>query len=145
MTSREHKIEIFRGATFSREFMGQTRVDVYDPATHNTAADLARTHAENLAEYGYTYAYVDYATDYASAELIVTRPGRAGKPKEAILTLTSADGEIVLGARSFKIVLSDEATQAIDFDEGSYKLRLITAGGDVDIPIYGEFAVHGDR
>lgn len=149
MNPSRDDIEIVRGATIGREWITQRKAFVYDPAVHNDVADQKRTHAENLDYYGFTYEYIDFATDYASAELLVYRPYRNTSDKssarEPILTLTSAAGQLILGTRSVTLALTDEESEAIDFDKGDYKLKLHTAGGDVDILVFGDFKIKGDK
>ena len=144
MTSSQLDLMVRRGTTFELELVSQVKKYTYDPAVHNSAADLKRTHAENLEYYGFIYEYVDFATMYPTAVLEVVNPWQSEAPRSPLLTLTKEAGEIELTDKSVKIGISAENTQLLDFDKGNYQLTLITAAGKVDGLIHGTFTVEGD-
>lgn len=146
MLPTELDLVIRRGTTFGLELIGQAKVYNYDPATDTTPADLQRTHAENLEHHGYVYEYIDFLTDYSAAELIIVKSYKNGQEaKEPLMTLTLAAGDIELTAKSVVVSISDEDTQAIDFNAAMYELLLITAAGDVDGLNFGKVTVMGHK
>lgn len=140
-------ILVWRGTSFELELVAQVKNYTYDPAVHIGAADLKRTHAENLEHYGYVWEYVDFATLYTKAELFVMKPWAqsVGEQREAMMELTIPSGNIELTTKSVKIGISAVDTQDIEFDKGTYKLMLITAAGKVDGLIYGTMNVKGEK
>jgi hypothetical protein len=138
---------IWRGTSFELELVSQIKNYIFDPDVHNAPADLRRTHAENLAHYGYTYDYVDFNTVYTAAELIVLPPWRqnASENRTPLITWTTTGNHILLGTRSVQIGIGPSDTQAIDFDSGNYKLILITASGQIDGMTYGELTIKGEK
>lgn len=142
----EIPLEIFRDATFDQEFITQVKTYNYDPDINVEPADQQRTYAENLEHHGYTWQFVDFATTYASAELIVLPAyTRTGDQAEELLKLTSAAGDIELGARSVKVGLLPTKTAKLSWNEGKYKLKLITASGKVDFLSFGSVKVLGEK
>jgi len=139
--------KIWRGASFNHELVSQVKSWIYNPDVHNATPDLKRTHAENLEEYGFDWVYVDFLSDYTAAELVIKRPFVNGQqPKEPIMTLSLAAGDIELTTRSVKFGISSAAaTLDLDWDKGTYELKLTTAAGEVDCLVYGEIEVLGDR
>jgi len=138
---------VWRGTSFELELVSQIKQYTYDPAIHNGAADLKRTHAENLEYYGYVWEYVDFSALYVAANLLVLRPWmqNTGESREALLELSLASGEIELTTSSVKIGMEATATEDLAFDKGTYKLVLTTAAGKVDGLIYGTMNVKGER
>ena len=138
---------VWRGTSFELELVAQVKQYVYDPAVHTGAADLKRTHAENLEYYGYVWGYVDFATMYNTASLVVLRPWEQNpnEVREPLLQLTAADGDIELTSRSVKVGIAAAETQGLVFDKGSYKLLLTTLAGKVDGLVYGTMTVKGEK
>jgi len=138
---------VWRGTSFELELVSQVKSFVFDPAVHNGPADLKRTHTENLEHYGFVWEYVDFATLYAAASLIVLRPWQQNnnEDREALLELSLTQGGIELTASSVKIGIDAAETQEIAFDKGSYKLLLTTAAGKVDGLVYGTMNVKGEK
>lgn len=138
---------VWRGTSFELELVSQVKKYTYDPAIHIGAADLKRTHAENLEYYGYVWEYVDFATLYTKAELFVMKPWAqsVGEEREPLLELTTASGNIELTANSVKIGIAAADTQDIEFDKGTYKLLLTTLAGKVDGLTYGTMNVKGEK
>lgn len=138
---------VWRGTTFELELVSQVKKYTYDPAIHVGAADLKRTHAENLEKYGYVWEYVDFATLYPQATLTVMKAYNQNsiEPREPILELSAEQGSIELTSNSVKIGMNADETQDIEFDKGTYKLMLITAQNKVDGLIYGTMHVKGER
>lgn len=134
-------LTIWRGTTFELELVTQVKKYTFDPAIHNSPADLKRTHLENLAHYGFVYEYVDFATLYAGATLEIFKPWRNMDPRDPLLTLTVASGHIQLTARSVKIGLSVAETKDLKFSAGNYELMLTTVAGKVDGFTQGTVAV----
>lgn len=147
MLPKRLNITIRRGVTFELELITQKKVFNYDPETNVGPTDLKRSYQENLEEYGFVYAYLDFATDYDSASLEVIKPWikSGGQALPPLLTLTSAGGDIILGDKSIKIIISAADTKKIEFDEGTYELLLTTLAGKVDGLIYGDVVVTGDK
>jgi len=140
-------IVFWRGTTFELELISQVKKFIYDPAIHNEISDLKRSHQENLEFYGYNYEYVDFASLYESARLIVTKPWlQAGdEEREPLLILDTEYNDIELTASSVKIGLSSEVTQELEFDSGNYKLKLETSLGKIDCLTFGAVSVQGER
>lgn len=139
---------VWRGTSFETELVSQVKKFTYDPALHNSPADLRRSHAENLEHYGFVWEYVDFATLYATASLVVRKPwGQQGaEEREILLSLdTGVNGGIELTDHSVKIGIPATLTQQLAFDKGSYKLLLTTANNKVDGLIYGTMHVKGEK
>ena len=138
---------VWRGTSFEIELMSQVKNFVFDPAIHNGPADLKRTHAENLEYYGFVWEYVDFASLYTEASLVVLKPWvqNGSEEREPLLQLSSLTGEIKLTNNSVKVGIDAIDTQGILFDKGSYKLLLTTATGKVDGLVYGIMNVKGER
>ena len=69
MNRYSYDINVKKGTTFNNHLILQKAIPKYDPSVHNNTADLQRTHAENIAYYGYTYEYIDVDSLYHHAEL----------------------------------------------------------------------------
>ena len=138
---------VWRGTSFEIELMSQVKNFVFDPAIHNGPADLKRTHAENLEYYGFVWEYVDFASLYTEASLVVLKPWvqNGSEEREPLLQLSSLTGEIELTNNSVKVGIDAIDTQGILFDKGSYKLLLTTVTGKVDGLVYGIMNVKGER
>jgi len=138
---------VWRGTSFELELISQVRNYLYDPAVHTGAADRKRTHAENLDYYGFEWEYVDFASLYVRAELVVVKPWQQDmdESREPLLELSIENGGIELTESSVKVGIGADETQDIMFDKGVYKLRLFTAQDKVDGLIYGEMNVKGER
>lgn len=147
MTPSKLDLVIWRGATFTKELISQSKTYLFDPAVNNTPVDLKRSHSENLEHYGFNYAYVDFAADYTEAELIIFKPwdNNRGGVKNPLLILKASTNDIVLGSSSIKITIDSDDAQALDFESGNYKLRLTKADGTIDLFLYGSVVVRGDR
>lgn len=147
MTPSKLDLTIWRGTSFELELVSQLKNYVYDPAVHNSPADLKRTHAENLEHYSYVYEYVDFATLYPTAILQIMRPWRqnGSEDREPLMELSLANGEIELTDQSVKIGISADETQEIDWDKGTYKLLLTSVAGKIDGLTYGQVEVYGER
>lgn len=147
MIPSELNLLVWRGTTFEIELVSQVKNFIFDPVVHNSPADLKRTHAENLEYYGFTYDYLNFASVYNSADLVVMPPWRqkGDENRAPLLSLTVAAGGIQFTSTSVKVGISAEATQLIDFDSGTYKLLLHTTDGKTDGLIYGDFDVKGER
>ena len=112
MTPAEIDITIYQGATYRRSFQWKTG----DPAT-----------PVNLT--GYT------------ARMQIRKKVTDAAPE---LSLTSAAGGIVFTDRAqgrFDVVISAEATAAIDIKKGVYDLELVSAGNEVTRLIQGAVEV----
>jgi len=135
----------WRGISFELELISQIKTFTYDPAVNDTAADLQRTHAENLKHHGFVYAYIDFLATYTVAELIIKKPFlRAGQDSGTpLLTLTLAASDITLTDQSVQIAYAAADTLEIDFSAGSYELLLTTAAGKVDGLVFGDVKVLG--
>lgn len=139
---------VWRGTSFETELVSQVKKFVYDPALHDSPADLRRSHAENLEYYGFVWEYVDFASLYDSASLIVLKPwGQQGtEDRETLLSLTAElNGGIELTDHSVKIGIPAALTRQLAFDKGSYKLLLTTTNNKVDGLIYGTMHVKGEK
>lgn len=127
MTPSRHDIKVWRGTSFEMELITEIKAYNYDPAVNQTGADLRRTHAENLEFHGFTYEYVDFASLYDRAEMIIRKSwikqGQAAG--ESILELTTDNGGLQLTDKSVKIGISSEGTQELEFDSGVLELKLI--------------------
>lgn len=166
MTPTKFVIDIWRGASFDKELISQVKKYNYDPAVNNTAADLGRTHMENLVKHGFTYEYINFANDYDKAELIVKKAWvKSGQPdtEPLLLLSTVADASghaaLQLTDKSVVIGINPVITKRIDFSSAAYRLLLTKEGtpvaGDtdagsgsrdqVDCLIYGDFNVHGEK
>ena len=149
MTPYKFDLTFIRGTSFSLELVSQVKKFIYDPDVHTAAADLKRTHAENLAHYGFNYEYINFGTTYTKAQLIVKKPwSKAGQPtSKPLLELSAEEGEITLGERSIKIYVDPMATQELDFSSGNYRL-LLTLGEEpeevIDCLVYGTVTVLGE-
>ena len=143
MTPSKLDLEIWRGATFRRELVTQTKTFIYNPAVHTSAVDLKRSHEENLEFYGANFAYVDFLSTYVSAELAIVKAWDKLEQNTPLLILDDLVNNLILGAKSITIVIDDATTQLLNFDSGSYKLRLTKANGDVDLFTYGSVTVFG--
>jgi hypothetical protein len=146
MIPKKLDIIIWRGGTFELELVTQVKVYNYDPDTNTGPADLKRTHLENLEHYGFTYEYVDFATDYTNAELRIIKPWvKSGQAPTTPLMQLSKGDEITLTANSIKIVIDADTSKTIEFDSGTYELLLTRTGNIIDPFIYGDVTVLGDR
>ena len=150
MTPSQLDLVIWRGTSFEIELISQVKNFIFDPATHTDPMDLKRTHHENLEHYGFTLDYVDFATLYTVAELIIMKPWkqqtpRSGAVREPLLTLTLANSDIVLGPRSVVAGMDPDDTEEIDWNSGTYKLKLTTLAGKTDCLVYGDVTVLGDK
>jgi hypothetical protein len=161
MTPSKNDIEIWRGTTFELELVSQFKNYVYDPAVHYSNADKKRTHAENLEYYGFDYEYIDFASIYTRAELVIRKPWAAQtKAGDPIFTLTTEpDGGLELTNKSIRIGIPAEVTNNIEFDSGVYELNLIIAenlsdtdiragvepNDKVDKLVYGSVTVMGKK
>lgn len=144
-----HKMDllVWRGTSFELELVSQVKKFLFDHAIHNSQADMKRTHAENLALYGYVWEYVDFSALYTEANLVVMRPWeqQTEEHREPLLQLTSLNRDIELTANSVKIGIAAQDTQGLCFDKGVYSLRLTTLAGKIDGLVYGVMQVKGDK
>lgn len=147
MKPKQIDIVIRRGVSFELELIAQVKIQTYDPNTHIGPADLKRTHAENQAHYGFTYAYLDFASVYSNAELRIMKPWvKAGQaPTKPLMTLTKGVNEITFTSKSTKVVMDPDTTKSLEFDAGSYELLLLRSGNAIDCLAYGEVTVLGDK
>jgi len=159
----KNNIDIWRGSTYSVEFVSQIKKYVYDPNLHDSIADRHRSYKENLDYYGFTYEFIDFSSIYTSGKLEV-RPAWKKKRSDddiPLLSLTTGNGGIVFTDRSVLLTITAIGTAALAFDQGVYDLELSNeADGElyqnplvsltsaeviVDKLLYGEFLVHGER
>lgn len=138
---------VWRGTSFEVELLSQVKNYLFDPAVHNGPADLKRTHTENLEYYGFVWEYVDFASLYTEATLVVVKPWdqNGNEVRTHLLELSLLNGDIELTSNSVKVEINAEITQQLSFDSGSYKLLLTTAAGKVDGLVYGTVTVKGER
>lgn len=146
MIANKLDLKLSRGIAFEMELVAQTKNYIYDPALHDEPADLRRTHAENLEHYGFTYAYIDFASSYAAADLIVLPAWlRDGDDSPTPLLHLQIGSGLTLTSRSVQIGIEPADTEAAIFNSGVYELILTTALGRVDKLVYGKVEVHGHR
>lgn len=166
MTPTKLDLPIRRGTSFEIELVSQVKKYVYDPDVHTAPADLKRTHAENLEHYGYTYEYIDFATTYTRAELVIRKPYTGVNSPDPLLTVKTAEEGVEstqtlleLTDKSVKIGISPEDTKAMSFNTAVYELNLIIeeslsadevrAGAqsrdEIDTLVYGNVTVSGDK
>jgi len=166
MTPTKLDLPIRRGTSFEIELVSQVKNYVYDPDVHNAPADLKRTHAENLAHYGYVYEYIDFASIYDRAELVIRKPYTGVGDSTPLLTITTPEEGVEqtltvleLTDKSVKIGISPEDTAKMNFNTAIFELHLIIeedlsdeeirAGAmsqdEIDTLVYGNVAVTGDK
>lgn len=166
MTPTKLDLPIRRGTSFEIELVSQIKKYTYDPAVHTAPADLKRTHAENLEHYGYTYEYIDFASTYDRAELIIRKPYTGVGSSDPLLTVKTPEEGVEqtltvleLTDKSVKIGISPEDTAAMNYNTAIYELHLIIEEGltdaeiragaqsqdEVDTLVYGNVTVTGDK
>jgi hypothetical protein len=76
-----------------------------------------------------------------TADLVIRKKAE----DDALLTLTTANGRIVLGgaAGTIDLILPADETAAITWKSGVYDLLIAAPGGDTDAILYGTFYAEG--
>jgi hypothetical protein len=149
MQPYELDLPIFRDKTFQLELVSQYKNYSYDPDTDVEPADLQRTHQENLEYHGYVYEYIDFASTYDSAELVVMKAYVGNGDNPPVMTLVDAAADltgILLTDKSVIITISAVDAKKFPVDDAKYKLRLlIDATNTVDILVHGKITVSGEK